>query len=588
MHVYQVDGLSKVNTMTNLKLRNLKVSKVQKTETETESGITEKWTYEFQDEDKEFKITLKTEHKNDFMLDETVDIRFGNDQTTLGAHVDSEDSKDSEDDEPPYDTDKQCAKCKQYWDREADMVSDDLCKDCAKIEEPDTIPENVKEKADKELEKDKKKKKGPKRPDSEKNCKFYYKGGLCANSQMTKPFCQGIETCEYYGNDTEETTEEGLPGKQGYAVKGIWKIKHVDTPDEKGWDEESQTEEGLSFAEQIQKFNDTMRPGEIARELIGAIEEDYIKVHRWSGKLNSVTQMDKTGQYDEYECQDCGKKYKRRTLDWNPPRDDCKPKGTKKKSEKKEDCKFYYRGGLCANSKMEKPFCVGLDKCPEIAQQELPVEPEPKKKKGSPGTPSKEKESSPAPDAPENPHSQMFLGVTYEYQTTKKGEPVTREVGIVECDDMYGAMWISKKGGFHKIRSKDLMMHKTRDAAQRELNTWAANKSLETIRDNSEDEEETSWVPAIPVGNILVKKEIFPDILGGLETDIIVEKTENGDQFLYAHAKSQFSPGSTDEDEVIIGMFETKLEELTGMKWKQTTDRTYNCDKDQLNKIEEA
>ena len=27
-------------------------------------------------------------------------------------------------------------------------------------------------------------------------------------------------------------------------------------------------------------------------------------------------------------------------------------------------CKFYYRGGLCANSSIEKPFCPGIDKCP--------------------------------------------------------------------------------------------------------------------------------------------------------------------------------------------------------------------------------
>ncbi|MBA3045942.1 MAG: hypothetical protein KKH41_03265 [Candidatus Thermoplasmatota archaeon] len=26
-------------------------------------------------------------------------------------------------------------------------------------------------------------------------------------------------------------------------------------------------------------------------------------------------------------------------------------------------CKYYYRGGLCANSQMDKPFCVGEDKC---------------------------------------------------------------------------------------------------------------------------------------------------------------------------------------------------------------------------------
>ncbi|MDO9537736.1 MAG: hypothetical protein Q7J68_05420 [Thermoplasmata archaeon] len=26
-------------------------------------------------------------------------------------------------------------------------------------------------------------------------------------------------------------------------------------------------------------------------------------------------------------------------------------------------CKYYYRGGLCANSQMDKPFCVGEEKC---------------------------------------------------------------------------------------------------------------------------------------------------------------------------------------------------------------------------------
>ncbi len=26
-------------------------------------------------------------------------------------------------------------------------------------------------------------------------------------------------------------------------------------------------------------------------------------------------------------------------------------------------CKYYYRGGLCANNQMEKPFCVGEDDC---------------------------------------------------------------------------------------------------------------------------------------------------------------------------------------------------------------------------------
>ena len=27
-------------------------------------------------------------------------------------------------------------------------------------------------------------------------------------------------------------------------------------------------------------------------------------------------------------------------------------------------CKYYYRGGLCANSSIESPFCVGDSQCP--------------------------------------------------------------------------------------------------------------------------------------------------------------------------------------------------------------------------------
>ena len=35
-------------------------------------------------------------------------------------------------------------------------------------------------------------------------------------------------------------------------------------------------------------------------------------------------------------------------------------------------CKYYYRGGLCANSQMEKPFCVGEDNCEFINKPQAP------------------------------------------------------------------------------------------------------------------------------------------------------------------------------------------------------------------------
>ena len=44
-------------------------------------------------------------------------------------------------------------------------------------------------------------------------------------------------------------------------------------------------------------------------------------------------------------------------------------------------CKYYYRGGLCANSQMEKPFCVGEDECeflnkPQAAPKAMAISPD--------------------------------------------------------------------------------------------------------------------------------------------------------------------------------------------------------------------
>ena len=40
------------------------------------------------------------------------------------------------------------------------------------------------------------------------SCKYYYRGGLCANSQMEKPFCVGEENCEYMLNKSSGSMEE--------------------------------------------------------------------------------------------------------------------------------------------------------------------------------------------------------------------------------------------------------------------------------------------------------------------------------------------------------------------------------------------
>ncbi|MFO7618687.1 MAG: hypothetical protein R6W91_03410 [Thermoplasmata archaeon] len=41
------------------------------------------------------------------------------------------------------------------------------------------------------------------------SCKYYYRGGLCANSQMDKPFCVGEDKCEFLNGKLSTPTEAG-------------------------------------------------------------------------------------------------------------------------------------------------------------------------------------------------------------------------------------------------------------------------------------------------------------------------------------------------------------------------------------------
>ena len=45
------------------------------------------------------------------------------------------------------------------------------------------------------------------------SCKYYYRGGLCANSQMEKPFCVGEENCEFLNKPQGPSSEAKPSGK---------------------------------------------------------------------------------------------------------------------------------------------------------------------------------------------------------------------------------------------------------------------------------------------------------------------------------------------------------------------------------------
>ena len=44
------------------------------------------------------------------------------------------------------------------------------------------------------------------------SCKYYYRGGLCANSQMEKPFCVGESDCEFL-NKPQQSSEDAVAAK---------------------------------------------------------------------------------------------------------------------------------------------------------------------------------------------------------------------------------------------------------------------------------------------------------------------------------------------------------------------------------------
>jgi hypothetical protein len=44
-------------------------------------------------------------------------------------------------------------------------------------------------------------------------CKYYYRGGLCANSQMEKPFCVGEGDCEFLNKPQGPSSEAKSTGK---------------------------------------------------------------------------------------------------------------------------------------------------------------------------------------------------------------------------------------------------------------------------------------------------------------------------------------------------------------------------------------
>ena len=71
-----------------------------------------------------------------------------------------------------------------------------------------------------------------------------------------------------------------------------------------------------------------------------------------------------------------------------------------------------------------------------------------------------------------------FLGLTYEYPTKVKGEEIIHEVGIIDLEGQFMAMWIGDNGTHHRIKSKTLEPRETLELAQGDLDAFAEKKKL--------------------------------------------------------------------------------------------------------------
>lgn len=80
-------------------------------------------------------------------------------------------------------------------------------------------------------------------------------------------------------------------------------------------------------------------------------------------------------------------------------------------------------------------------------------------------------------------------------------------------------------------------------------------------------------------GCLLIDKDCFPDVCGGLAGDVRVEKNMK-ENILYSHAKSKKKPADDEEK----AEFSAILEDRTGVPWKWVFDKTWVADPDVLNK----
>ena len=159
--------------MTEIRVRSLSCTKINESETETENGTKTKYTYTFQDEDKDNTITFKTDYERDFTIGQKIDVLITSDQKKLDDFAVEVEVKTEE--EPTFlpESIKNTPGAVEALKEAQDLI--------------DTMDEEIE-------------KKNP-------GCRYWYSGGLCANSTVKEPLCPGLADCT--ATPEERTGESG-------------------------------------------------------------------------------------------------------------------------------------------------------------------------------------------------------------------------------------------------------------------------------------------------------------------------------------------------------------------------------------------
>jgi hypothetical protein len=630
--------------MSERKLTGLECKKVEQTDTETDKGASTKYTYQFQDEDKNYVVTLKTTEQMDYTVGQDIGVIIEKSQKTIQEF---EENIDPETGAPPK---EECVQCGGECGIESVIHQDidgtfcsEICLNIYEAQnkpEPDTKeppmypePEETEEElASDEAEKPMEEPKGE--VFENPGCVDYTDGdqgnpGLCACSGRTNPYCEG-EGCI----DIRPTEEPPKASKEAMDILTENDEEEVVVPK----DFKVELQEG-TIAMDVLKNIDSGASDEVLLATFMKTynnfgSEEYEAVLSWLEEQEYIT-------FAEVDCKQpiLTDKGRDRLVLVNMPPEEKEDGNTLYDEILRNRCAFWSPEdgelGECCSTQRNDPNCIGPT-CSEFAEE-----------KGSPETPSKEKEE-PEPQQAIFVNDTTVRGVAKDRwecpgcnerwnrsldkrDTTTKckncgiylrlGNPTLpgpeTETNIdsntdSNVDSNLKVNTDSKQESIPESKPESKPLEETLDALtngdgpppekraeepERKMHNRPQKLEVEPYESNiteQEAAEEKAKTEAFEKGleetatgeeagepsTLLCKKTNFPTNLLGGLAKDVVIEKNMKENFLYAHAQSIQAPING----VQIQKFCHALKLKTGADWKHVTDKTFKADQDQLNR----